>query len=1089
VLSGQGGIAPGELSGTQGADPTGSDAAAGPFQAPLLQSPTARMRRVAHRLLLWLAALTAALILVFGAGLWRLMQGPINLDQLTPYLGDALSRSAGGLKIAISGVSLAVDPGTGALDLSIEGVRLSTPDGEPLASFPEVSTSITLKSLLRGSIAPTRLVVERPVLRFVRGEDGAIRFGFGDQDVDAPSLPPEMLEQLAGPPRPDERFGLMRRVAVRDATFVLDDRQTGRRWQADHVDATGERSADGFAGDLSVALAIDGRKPELHASYVYSSHTRTIDLTAQIGAIEPASLASLAPELAPLEAAKFPISGTIATRFDIAGGTTEGLRLDLHFGKGSLKSELLAEGSLMLEQGALRAVYAPESSQLRLAKLDLDLGGGAGITVKGSFDGVTPALLAGGDLPALAVPGTLEITLSGVPVVKFESLWPPAFSRGGRRWVLANIHDGVLDQAAVRLGIEVNPAARSAEVVSAHGTMRYHDATISYFHELAPARKVSGTAELDDKRLVFTPTGGVVKSVHITGGALQITDLGAPIEWLTVDLAVAGPIRDVLEVIDARPLRYAHEIGVDPARVAGRTEANFHFKLPLLRDLKIGQIQYGVKASLTGAAITDVAMDRNLTDGNFAVEITGAGAHLQGSSRFDGIPLNLDAALFFKPKDATRARYQVALALNDEQRRRLAFDFLPDRIVGPVGVELTYRVTDAERAEAEAALDLHAASLSIAEAGWKKPAGAPGIARIVADLYNEQITRIRKIEIKAAGLDGKFAVALTPGAGRLDRVDIHHLIVGGDNLTGFVTRRREGGWYADLRGPTLDLSHWIKNLDTDGSPPNSPPLQIDARLGRVILGPRREVRDFAAQLLRVGADWRSARIEARLANGHRLSLSSGNEAGKTSLSFRSDDLGSTLSLFDITNNIVGGRITITGEVAETAGKQAVTGRIEGEGYNLVRAPALAQILALPSFSGAGSMLAGAGIPFSTLRGDFAYSDNHLRVENLLAYGEAIGVTANGVVDLSRDRLDLQGTLVPAYALNSILGNIPIIGSLLLGGEGQGLFGANYQVTGSAADPQVSVNPLSALAPGFLRRLLQPNFGMPPPVQQSLGVQE
>ncbi|MBV8778581.1 MAG: AsmA-like C-terminal domain-containing protein, partial [Alphaproteobacteria bacterium] len=112
----------------------------------------------------------------------------------------------------------------------------------------------------------------------------------------------------------------------------------------------------------------------------------------------------------------------------------------------------------------------------------------------------------------------------------------------------------------------------------------------------------------------------------------------------------------------------------------------------------------------------------------------------------------------------------------------------------------------------------------------------------------------------------------------------------------------------------------------------------------------------------------------------------------------------------------------------------------------------------------------------------------LVLDKLLAYGGAIGVTSNGVVDLGRDQLDLQGTIVPAYALNSIIGNIPVIGSLLLGGEGQGLFAANYRVTGSAADPQVSVNPLSALAPGFLRRLFQPNFGMPPPVQQSLSAQ-
>jgi uncharacterized protein YhdP len=141
-------------------------------------------------------------------------------------------------------------------------------------------------------------------------------------------------------------------------------------------------------------------------------------------------------------------------------------------------------------------------------------------------------------------------------------------------------------------------------------------------------------------------------------------------------------------------------------------------------------------------------------------------------------------------------------------------------------------------------------------------------------------------------------------------------------------------------------------------------------------------------------------------------------------------------------------------------------------------------LALPSFTGAGSLLAGSGIPFSTLRGEFAYADAHLTLQNLLAYGEALGVSANGAVDLRRDRLDLQGTIVPAYALNSILGNVPVIGSLLLGGEGQGLFAANYRVTGSAADPQVAVNPLSALAPGFLRRLFQPNFGIAPPVQQS-----
>jgi hypothetical protein len=938
-------------------------------------------------------------------------------------------------------------------------------------------------------LAPTGIVVERPVLRLVREEGGTIRFRFGETDSGTPSFGPDLLDQLSGPPNPSLLFGLMHRVVVRNAVVIYDDRQTGHRWEAHRVDAAFERSPEGLAGDMSLALPLGSHHPELYARYRYASAERTVDFSIQVGGVEPATLASLSPELTPLALADFPVSGTLTTRLSLAGVTTEGVRLDLYLGKGALKNELLPGGVVALEQGTIRAVYAPEIGQLRLTKLDLDLGGGSTLNLTGNIDGLTPATVAGTEPPPSFLPGKLGIVLADVPVAKFESLWPPSLSHGGRRWVLANVHDGVLDEAAVQLDLAVDPAARSAEVVSAHGTMRYRDATISYFSGLTPARKVSGTATLNDKRLVFTPTGGSVKSVQSTGGSLQITDLGAPVEWLTADLSFAGPIQDILETVDAKPLRYAHDVGVDPARIGGRTEANFHFKLPLLKDVKVDQVQFAVKANLSGAGIAGVAMNRNLTDGNFALEITRPGAHLRGTSRLDGVPLGIDANLFFKPIDGVRARYRVALTMDDEQRRRLAFDFLPDRVDGPVGVDLTYWTLDATRAAAEAALDLRSASLSVSEAGWQKPAGAPAGAKLALDLRDEQVTRLRDIEVKAAGLDARLGVALEPATGRIDRVDIHRLLIADDNVSGSVMRRREGGWQIDLHGPALDLSHWIKDLRKNGQQQSwDAPLQINARLGRLAVGPKSEVRDVAAKLVREGADWRSAQIEAQFPNGHRLSLHSASQDGGRNLTFRSDDLGSTLRLLDITDNIAGGQVTVTGQTVDKAGKQVVAGHIEGADYSLVRAPLFARILSLPSFSGAAGMLAGSGIPFTTLRGDFAFGEDHLLLDNLIAYGGAIGVTSNGVVDLGRDRLNLQGTIVPAYALNSIIGNIPVIGSLLLGGEGQGLFAANYQLTGSAADPQVSVNPLSALAPGFLRRLFQPNFGMPSPTQQSLEVQ-
>ena len=80
------------------------------------------------------------------------------------------------------------------------------------------------------------------------------------------------------------------------------------------------------------------------------------------------------------------------------------------------------------------------------------------------------------------------------------------------------------------------------------------------------------------------------------------------------------------------------------------------------------------------------------------------------------------------------------------------------------------------------------------------------------------------------------------------------------------------------------------------------------------------------------------------------------------------------------------------------------------------------------------------------------------------------MTAQGQVDLDRNLINVKGTLVPAYAINSVLGNIPLIGAIIQGGEGEGLFAATYSVSGNLDEPKIDVNEWSALAPGFIRDL-------------------
>jgi hypothetical protein len=84
-------------------------------------------------------------------------------------------------------------------------------------------------------------------------------------------------------------------------------------------------------------------------------------------------------------------------------------------------------------------------------------------------------------------------------------------------------------------------------------------------------------------------------------------------------------------------------------------------------------------------------------------------------------------------------------------------------------------------------------------------------------------------------------------------------------------------------------------------------------------------------------------------------------------------------------------------------------------------------------------------------------------------------TADGVIRKSDNALDIAGTVVPACGLSRAFNNVPIIGDILSGGNyNEGIFGVTYAMSGTLADPQIRMNPMSALAPGILRRLFDFN---------------
>jgi len=254
----------------------------------------------------------------------------------------------------------------------------------------------------------------------------------------------------------------------------------------------------------------------------------------------------------------------------------------------------------------------------------------------------------------------------------------------------------------------------------------------------------------------------------------------------------------------------------------------------------------------------------------------------------------------------------------------------------------------------------------------------------------------------------------------------------------------------------------------------------------VVLGPGRALSQVALKAEYDGKVTRTASISGR-AGGGAFALDIAPAPGGRRLSGKAEDAGGLLKALDLVDDMRGGTMTLSGTYDDRRADHALSGNAEIAEFRMIQAPALAKLLQAMTLYGLVQMVQGPGLSFTRLEAPFRLAEDTLELSDARAFNASLGMTAKGKIDLAGHRCDVQGTIVPAYFFNSLLGAIPLLGQLFSPERGGGLFAATYSVRGDCNDPAVSVNPLAALTPGFLRGLFgifdgdpRPPGGAPPP---------
>ncbi len=498
------------------------------------------------------------------------------------------------------------------------------------------------------------------------------------------------------------------------------------------------------------------------------------------------------------------------------------------------------------------------------------------------------------------------------------------------------------------------------------------------------------------------------------------------------------------------------------------------FSFPLSGPDDTIDVAYGGVFNVEGGSANGIFDTLEVTDLDGEVRVDGEGFSLTGEGDLNGLPADILIAQSYAPDADGNLRTEVATTLPAGQYDRLGFPEVPG-LSGPLPVQIDVTLQPSGVFRLLAGINLAQARLEVEPLGFVKPPGVAGSGWVGATLQNGVVVGDVAFSVDAMDLSASGSVALD-SAGNASLLDVDRLVYGATDVSVQAAFDPSGAASIDISGRQLDASSLLdetgmSDLGVDEDSSSDPPRNISIMVDRMILNERGGLNSVVGDVATDAGSVTQLSLSARQDGGGTISASFQPIGQGDALSVRTTDAGALFSLLSQSSPIGSGWFAL--DAISVGG--TTSGQMVVENFQVRDAPELARIMAAEPVRAQVDPLDAESITFERLEAGVVFANDRLTVRDGRASGGQLGITFDGVVNFSDDTVDMRGTFVPLYGLNSLLSGVPLIGDILYGGVGGGVFAFTYRVSGAFDSLNVSVNPLSVLAPGILRRIFFEGF--------------
>lgn len=663
--------------------------------------------------------------------------------------------------------------------------------------------------------------------------------------------------------------------------------------------------------------------------------------------------------------------------------------------------------------------------------------------------------------------GTIELETEGqVSKETVLAFWPVSLGEGARRFVASNIENSLVENIRARLDLQRDSFAegylRDSDL---NLTFAVANGDVSFLHDLPPVKNAAGKGRLTGNGFRVIVEKGEFAGWKMDEGLVDFPAFNPKGEDFRVFAKGQGPAANIIKVLNESRL----DVDFEAERLTGDSELTFELFRPALDNVPYEDVRFSAVGTIKDAGLKDAALGLDLSEALAKINVDKTGINVSGHGELGPAPVQFSWRDGFDDDDAPSALSATAIITPDVLNR---FG-LPGRayLTGEVPAEIQASIDDETVSLANVALDLSGARVDLSEIGWVKKAGDAGkIAvtyRKIADGFGSDVL----FTSDDAYLDGQFTMG---NDSRLISAELRRAYLANTaDVKGVISRGADGNLEVSLAGTYLDLSGALPGLGAleDSDNKSGTPLRVNADVETLSLGSGLYVRDALVSWYSSAEGMQTLSAEGRTDDGSAfdINLDGTGEKG-TRIRVNSGDAGFLASAFLDVDFLEGGRLELDGMLL--ADGKASELSINITNGRLRNAPFLTQILSLASLRGLADTLGGDGVLFSRINIPLTIAADRYVVTGGQARGPALGLTVNGYLKSDDNTINVDGVLVPSFGMNSALGGIPIIGDLVVGRDGEGVFSLTYSVRGTLEKANVSVNPLSALAPGVIRRIFE-----------------